>query len=133
VRDLEKPVFRTRNTQRSRELRRSAPPAERLLWSKLSSGQVNGRRFTRQFQIGKYHVDLVCRSHKLVIEVDGWSHDSQQEYDMQRDGFMRAHGYRVLRFTNGDVTTNLEGVVLTIAQALDDLPSPNPSRKREGD
>ena len=117
---------------RSRELRRSASPAERLLWSKLSRGQVDEFKFTKQFQIGAYYADLVCRSAFLVIEVDGASHDVRQEYDASRDAFMTSLGYRILRFTNDDVLYNLDGVVATISETLSYLPSPNPSRKREG-
>ena len=65
-------------------------------------------------------------------EVDGWSHDVRQGYDARRDEYMQSIGYRVLRFTNEDVMNNLEGVVITIAQALPLTPSPGPSRKREG-
>ena len=129
---MKKPVFRKRNTERSRELRRSASPAERLLWSKLSSGQLNGFKFTKQFQLGEYYADLICRKQFLVIEIDGHSHDSRQEYDARRDAFIRSLGYRILRFMNEDVLKNLEGVVATIAGALADSPSPNPSRLREG-
>ena len=117
---------------RSRELRRSASPAERLLWSKLCRNQLNGFKFTRQFQIGVYYADIICRSAYLVIEVDGASHDVRQEYDARRDEFMTSLGYRILRFTNEDVVENLEGVVSFIVHALDARPSPGPSRKREG-
>ena len=117
---------------RSRELRRSASPTERLLWSKLCRSQLNGFKFTRQFQIGAYYADMVCRSEYLVIEVDRASHEVQQEYDARRDTFMTLLGYRILRFTNNDVLQNLEGVVTVIAHALEDRPSPDPSRRREG-
>ena len=142
---MQKPVFRKRNTERSREVRRSASPAEKLLWSKLCRGQINSHRFTTQFQIGDFYGDIVCRKQKLVVEVDGWSHEVRQEYDARRDHFMNIKGYRVLRFTNEEVVTNLEGVVITIALALLDPPSPSPveplgpvrgtgpsTRKREG-
>jgi very-short-patch-repair endonuclease len=110
-------------------LRREASPAERLLWSKLSAGQLDGHRFTRQYQIGSYFCDLVCRSQRLIVEVDGYSHDVRQSHDFARDRFLRQEGYRVMRFSNEAVNTNLDGVVATIALALG--PSPSPSRKRE--
>jgi very-short-patch-repair endonuclease len=96
----------------------------------LCAGQLSGHRFTRQYQIGPYYPDLICRKQKLIIEVDGYSHDSRQEYDEARDRFIVSQGYRVMRFTNEDVMQNLEGVVMMIAEALG--PSPSPSRKREG-
>jgi very-short-patch-repair endonuclease len=127
---MKRPKYRQRDINRSRELRREAPPAERRLWALISSGKLDGHRFTRQFQIGPYFCDLVCRSAKLVVEVDGYSHDLQQDYDRARDAFLRNQGYRLLRFTNDDVMQNLEGVVASISFALG--PSPGPSRKREG-
>lgn len=127
---MKRPVFRMRNINRSRKLRREASSAERLIWSKLAAGQLAGHRFTRQFQIGTYFCDLVCRTERLVIEIDGYSHDLRPEYDARRDAYLQMQGYRVLRFTNEDVIQNLEGVVATIALALG--PSPSPSREREG-
>ncbi|MEW6576738.1 MAG: DUF559 domain-containing protein [Pseudomonadota bacterium] len=127
---MKRPKFRGRDINRSRELRREASLAERLIWPALSSGKLSGHRFTRQYQIGPYFCDLVCRSAKLVVEIDGFSHDLRQGYDARRDSFLRDQGYRVLRFANDDVMHNLEGVVATIALALG--PSPSPSRRREG-
>jgi very-short-patch-repair endonuclease len=125
-----RPEYRKRNIARSRELRVEASPAERKLWPALSAGKIAGHRFTRQFQIGPYFCDLTCRSTKLIVEVDGFSHNMRLAYDAKRDEFLREQGYRVLRFTNEDVMQNLEGVVAAIALALG--PSPSPSRKREG-
>ena len=58
-------------TQRSRELRNNATPAERKLWSVLGNRQLSGVRFNRQVVIRPYICDLVARSAKLVIEIDG--------------------------------------------------------------
>jgi very-short-patch-repair endonuclease len=127
---MKRPEFRKRDIERSRELRRDAPPAERKLWEAISAGKLSGHRFTRQFQIGPYFCDLVCRSAKLIVEIDGFSHNMRVDHDMRRDAFLVQQGFRVLRFTNEDVMTNLEGVVIAISLALG--PSPSPSRKREG-
>jgi very-short-patch-repair endonuclease len=125
-----RPEYRKRDIDRSRELRKDASPAERILWKQLSGGKIGNHRFTRQFQIGPYFCDITCRSAKLIVEVDGYSHDTRLAHDRTRDTFLQKEGYRVLRFTNEDVMQNLEGVVVAIAQALG--PSPSPSRKREG-
>ena len=127
---LKRPEFRTRDIRRSRDLRRDAPPAERKLWEAISAGKLSGHRFTRQFQIGPYFCDLVCRTQKLIVEIDGFSHNMRVDYDMKRNAFLNEKGYRVLRFTNEDVMTNLDGVVIAITLSLG--PSPSPSRKREG-
>lgn len=84
--------------------------------------------------VGPYFADFICRSVRLIIEVDGPSHDLQVEYDRVRTEFIEAQGYRVVRFTNEDVMQNLEGVLGMIGQVLADvsLPTPSPSRLREG-
>ncbi len=105
-------------TERSRELRNSATPAERKLWSVLSNRQLCGVRFNRQVVIRPYICDLVARSAKLIIEIDGGHHGNSIGYDLARTAFLEAKGYHVMRFWNNEVLENIEGVVTTIAQAL---------------
>ncbi len=111
-------------TQRSRELRLNATAAERKLWSALSNRQLWGVRFNRQVVIRPYICDLVARSAKLIIEIDGGQHGKSVGYDEARTAFLEAKGYRVLRFWNNEVLENIEGVVGKVASALDDMPSP---------
>ncbi|MBP6378947.1 MAG: DUF559 domain-containing protein [Sphingorhabdus sp.] len=118
-----------RQTARAQELRRNASDAERLLWQQLSGRKLDGFKFSRQIPVGRYICDFVCRLEKLVIELDGRQHDSQIEYDEFRTRQLELQGYRVLRFSNVDIFQNLEGVLMQIRAAL---PTPNPSRKREG-
>jgi very-short-patch-repair endonuclease len=129
---MKSPVFRPRNTERARQLRAALSPAERRLWSYLSRRQLDGHHFTKQFQIGRYYADFACRKQRLVVELDGPSHDMRQKEDAARDGAMQDEGYRVLRFRNEDVMENAEGVLGMIRVALDHQPSPGPSRTREG-
>jgi very-short-patch-repair endonuclease len=89
-------------------------------------------RFNRQFPIGQFICDFVSRGAKLVIELDGDTHAHSVDYDMARTSFLEQQGYRVIRFWNNEVMENLEGVVTRIEQALDNRPSPIPSRVREG-
>ena len=105
-------------TQRSRELRINATPAERKLWSVLSNRQLCGVRFNRQVVIRPFICDLVARSAKLVIEIDGGQHGEAIGYDQARTAFLDAKGYRVLRFWNNEVLENIEGVVRKIERAL---------------
>ena len=123
--------FKPRDTVRAKELRNSATPAERLLWKYLARSQL-GAKFSRQMQIGKFFVDFLCREKKLVIELDGFSHDVQPERDVWRDRLLREAGYSVLHFTNSEVLGNAEGVATSIRQLLAKIPTPNPSRLREG-
>ena len=121
-----------RPTARSRELRLNATEAERKLWAQLSARKVSGIRFNRQFPIGPFICDFVSRTAKLVIEVDGGQHAVDVEKDQARTSYLEAQGYRVIRFWNNDVLERIEGVIGEIERVLADMPSPNPSRKREG-
>ena len=82
--------------------------------------------------IGPYFADFIARAAKLIIELDGSTHDNSADYDARRDAYCRAQGYSILRFTNADVLTNLEGVLSLTAATLALLPTPDPSRQREG-
>jgi len=91
---------------------------ERLLWQALRYKQLNGHRFRRQHPIGRYFADFACIDQKLVIELDGGQHQDQISYDGQRTASIESQGWRVLRFWNNDVLNNLDGVLITIAEAL---------------
>ncbi len=82
--------------------------------------------------VGPYFADFLCREAQLIVELDGYSHDMRQAYDRRRDQWLSENGYRVVRFTNDEVIGNIEGVVNEIERRLVHLPTPNPSRKREG-
>ena len=122
----------SRPTRRSRELRSNPTEAERKLWPHLSGRKLKAVRFNRQFPIGQFICDFVSREKRLVIELDGGQHAFSTEYDERRIRFLNAQGYAVLRFWNNEVLDNLDAVLAVIGQALDNMPSPNPSRRREG-
>jgi len=89
--------------------------AERLLWNTLRSlPNYLNFRFRRQHPLHPYIADFACLKRKLIVELDGYSHDFSQKYDAFRDEHLRHLGYTVLRFSNDDVLNNLEGVVATI-------------------
>ncbi len=119
-------------TLRSRELRSNATPAERALWARLRNRQLGGTRFNRQVPIGPFICDFVARTPKLVIELDGGQHAVNTLEDARRTRFLEHEGYVVLRFWNNDVLWRVEGVLELILSRLADMPSPDPSRKREG-
>ena len=104
-------------TKRSRRLRRDATKAEAALWYKLRARSLDGHKFVRQEPIGPYTVDLICREHRLIVEIDGGQH-ADNARDVVRDRWLVDHNYRVLRFWNNDVLQNLSGVLETIAAAL---------------
>ena len=106
----------------ARELRRRETPAERILWSELRGRKLDGAKFRRQYAIGSYILDFVCTECRLVVELDGKHHqsDEQREYDRTRAEHLEAHGYRIKRFPNEAVTTDLEGVLEAIKKELRD-------------
>jgi len=106
--------------QLSRELRKNMTDAERHLWTKIRMKQLKGYQFYRQKPIGDYIVDFFCPRAKLVIEIDGSQHFSgdMPQYDRTRDEYLSSLGLRVLRFTNTDVLTRIEGVVERIEEEI---------------
>ena len=110
-------------TGRARRLRRVPTDAEKKLWHRIRARGLSGYKFVRQEPIGPYVVDFVCREQRLVIEVDGGQHATDPR-DATRDRWLAEHRYRVLRFWNNDVLRNMDGVLETIALALDGEKSP---------
>ena len=99
----------------ARVLRKKQTDAEKLLWRHLRAKQLEGRKFRRQHPIGNYVVDFVCLEESLVVEVDGGQHADYTE-DAQRDRWLTAQGFKILRFWNNEVLTNIEGVLESIRQ-----------------
>jgi len=95
--------------------------AETLLWRYLKADRLVGLAFRRQTPIGPYIADFVAHSCKLIVELDGESHNFEDRirHDKQRDQWFASRGYRVLRFTNDDAMKNLEGGVLSILEAAE--------------
>ena len=102
----------------ARNLRNNPTDAEHILWQHIRMGQLDGHRFLRQRVIENMIVDFICRGRKLIIELDGGQHDQQRTADNLRTQRLNQHGYRVLRFWNNEITTNIEAVLQTIQQAL---------------
>ena len=101
---------------RARTLRQTETPPEELLWLALRNGQIGGLKFRRQHPIGPYVVDFYCHAAKLVVEVDGMSHDEKLTPDTRRTMDLEKEGLRVLRVTNEDVMHDLDAVAREIAR-----------------
>ncbi len=101
----------------ARVLRRNRTEGERLLWSKLRAGRLDGFPFKRQFPCCGYILDFACVSQRLNIELDGSQH-ADNRADVIRDRVLTGQGWRVLRFWNNQVNENMEGVLETILDAL---------------
>ena len=121
------PVLR----DRARRMRREMTEPETRLWLALRGRRFDGVRFSRQVPIGSYIADFCARSVRLIVEVDGDTH-ADQARDESRTVWLEAQGYRVVRFANADVMTNLDGVLRAIGIALVATPHPTLSPKGRG-
>jgi len=99
---------------RERELRQNATEAEKRLWTRQRNRQLDGLKFRRQVPMGRYIADFLCKSEKVIIELDGGQHAMQTEQDAERTRTMEAMGYIVLRFWNNDALGNTDGVLTEI-------------------
>jgi very-short-patch-repair endonuclease len=104
--------------ERSRSLRRDMTKSERLLWDALRNRALQKWKFVRQYSIGPYFADFVCRKAKLIVELDGEGHSQTVDHDQERDAYLRAAGYRVMRIPSVEVMRNLAGVVAGIERVL---------------
>lgn len=111
---------------RARGMRKQPSQAERALWKIVGNRQVLGAKFRRQHPIENYIADLASVDAKLVIEVDGRSHDNseQRSYDEQRIQRLNELGWRVLIVRNDDVLAHISVITGRIAAALRATPSP---------
>lgn len=103
--------------QRAKTLRANLTEPERRLWYHLRGNRL-GVNFQKQVVLAPHIADFASRSERLVIEIDGDTHAGREAYDPARTRALEARGYRVLRFTNTDVMTNLDEVVRAILIAL---------------
>jgi very-short-patch-repair endonuclease len=128
---VKRPTWRVKleARKRARALQTNSTKAEQIVWRAVRAHRLLGVGFRRQTPIGPYIVDFVSHSAKVIIEVDGGQHfdDAYEARDARRDKYLRSKGFRVLRFSNYDVMTNLEGVWTVIAAAVGEaLPPPYP-------
>jgi very-short-patch-repair endonuclease len=110
--------------EKARKLRRTMTPAEKKLWYQY----LRGFRFPvlRQKPLDHFIADFYCAKLKLVIEVDGNSHytDDGLLYDKRRTEILEKYGLKVLRFTNNDVMKNFQGVIQIIESQIPNPPDP---------
>jgi very-short-patch-repair endonuclease len=118
----------------ARTMRKEPTDAERKLWWHLRHRlPVSNTHFRRQVRIGRYIVDFASHRAKLVIEIDGGQHVERAAADAERTTFLEEEGYRVVRFWNNEVLTNIDGVLEAIASALATTPTPDPSPQGGGE
>jgi very-short-patch-repair endonuclease len=97
----------------AKKLRANTTPHERTLWRALKELPIEGTHFRRQAPVGRYVVDFFCPAKRLVIELDGGHHneDATAKQDSERQAWLEREGYRVIRFWNSDVTSDLNAVL----------------------
>ena len=103
----------------ARDNRCAMTESETLLWNALRK-EIQGCKFRRQHPIGDYIADFICLSEKIVIEVDGGYHEQpvQQVDDQLRTEFIESRGFRVIRFKNEEVNSNLNDVITRIKEEI---------------
>jgi very-short-patch-repair endonuclease len=101
-------------------LEKNPTDAERKLWYWLRLRQCKGFKFRRQFPMGHYIVDFICLDAKLIIEADGGEHNTLESilYDKNRTTELEKLGYKVIRFWNDEILTQIEVVLESIFQVL---------------
>lgn len=111
----------SKTRQRAKQLRTERTRAEAEMWNMLRDFRPRGARFRRETPIGPYIADFAWLSKRIVVEVDGDSHetDAGRRHDHARDRWMEGQGYLVLRFDNADVLDAQDHVFLTIEKAIE--------------
>ncbi|MGV3547160.1 MAG: endonuclease domain-containing protein [Pedobacter sp.] len=88
-----------------KQLRRNQASAETAFWLQVRANKFLNLKFRRQHTIDRYTIDFYCAEIKLIVELDGSSHHNigKSLYDEERDTFLRAKGYKVIRLDNNAV------------------------------
>jgi len=97
----------------AKRLRANTTPHERILWRALKELPVDGTHFRRQAPIGRYIVDFFCPAKHLIIELDGGHHNDDEiaKRDHERQMWLEQEGYRVIRFWNSEINSDLTAVL----------------------
>jgi methylmalonyl-CoA mutase cobalamin-binding domain/chain len=106
--------------EKAKEMRNKPTEAEKMLWNVLSDKGIDNYKFRRQHIIGEYIVDFVCLEKRLIIEVDGSIHNGleQIEHDKQRTEWLESKGFKVVRYTNNQVLSDLFSTIENIRKEL---------------
>lgn len=106
-----------RQRDNAKAMRGEMTEAELKLWNALRGNRLMGLKFRRQTPIGPYIVDFACPSKRIIVEADGSQHADDMDYDAERTAFLAQSGWTVLRFWNGDVLKDIDGVCRHIITA----------------
>jgi len=109
-----------------RDLRKRSTRSEQIFWDAVRDRKILGKKFLRQYPIffqytnrnAFFIADFYCHEKRLVVEIDGKNHDLQKEYDELRSYIINNLGINVIRFRNGQIVNNLEGVLVRLKTVL---------------
>ena len=105
---------------KARNLRKNSTLSEVLLWNRIKAKQLKGYQFLRQKPLDNYIVDFFCKRLNLVIEIDGDTHIDNEASDKNRQMKLESTGISFLRFSDNEVKSNLDGVLQTIGNWIDE-------------
>ena len=106
----------------ARKLRIEGTKGEAILWVyALKARKMYGYQFNRQFPIGNYIVDFICRKLNLIIEIDGSSHLTKSDSDRIRQDYLEGLGFKIIRCSEAEVVHKLDDVVERICYAVESL------------
>ena len=89
------------------------------MWQKLKARQLLGYKFIRQKPIGRYIVDFYCHELKLVIEIDGFTHDEKLAYDAERNRYLKKQGLTIIHFLDKEVKENIDTIIQRIVDVIE--------------
>ncbi len=114
---------------RRRKLRRDMTWAEKLFWIQVKNKAL-GYKFRRQFSIERFIVDFYCHRLKLIVEIDGFSHENEQQksYDAWRQKKLEGLGCIVIRYTDAKVLNDTESVKYHLLRVIQSLGYSDPLR-----
>jgi very-short-patch-repair endonuclease len=104
----------------AKQLREKMTQAEILMWDKLKDKQYKGYKFRRQHPIHKFIVDFYCHELKLIIEIDGKYHESEEQKnrDLNRTELLKFQGLSEIRFTNEEVMNDIGSVLKKLEEQI---------------
>ena len=113
--------------KRAAEMRKNPTKAVSILWGILRNFRSEGYLFRRQHPLDIFIADFYCHKLKLVVEVDGEVHQTEDsiDYDFGRSSELEKHGIKVVRFKNDEIIRDLDSVVNKINNLISDLASPS--------
>jgi len=103
----------------ARDLRKNSTLGEVLLWNKIKGRQLLGYKFIRQIPINKYIVDFYCRELKLIIEIDGFTHNYKIESDIERQKVLEKEDCAIIRFQEQEVRDDINNVIQRIVDWIE--------------